>query len=171
MIMKLVMVNPGRSHTGQYTQQIMLSQTLMKTCAVCVLNRTSTMSLNNPAETGLTVPVVAGFMKSVLRITRLTALAKIGFVIIVWIFLIDFVWCWLPKVACVFVCAPSSCFWYKIYSIKLVPQCRAAKAACSGVACKGTESKAFVRERKFLGGSIIENELLYVRSVIDTGGR
>ena len=149
VIMKMVMVNPfGRSHAGQYTQQIMLSQTLTKTCAVCVLNRT--MLLNNPAETGLTVPVVAGFMKSVLRITRLTALAKIGFVIIVWIFLIDFVWCLLPKVACVF--APSSCFWYKIYNIKFVPQCRAAKAACSGVACKGTESKASVRERKFLGG-------------------
>ena len=150
VIMKLVMVNPfGRSHAGQYMQQIMLSQTLTKTCAICVSNRTSTMSLNNPAETGLTGPVVAGFMKSVLRITRLTALAKIGFVIIVWIFLIDFVWCLLPKVACVFVCAPSSCFWY---NIKLVPQCRAAKAVCSAVACKGTESKAFVRERKFLGG-------------------
>ena len=61
-------------------------------------------------------------------------LAKIGLVIIVWIFLIHFVWCLLPKVACVFVCAPSSCFRYKIYNIKLVPQCRAAKAACSGVA-------------------------------------
>ena len=77
--------------------------------------------------------------------------------------------------SCLCVCAPSSCFWY---NIKLVLQCRAAKAACSGVACKGTESKAFVRERKFLGGgggggggSIIENEFLYVRSVIDTGGR
>ena len=73
--------------------------------------------------------------------------------------------------SCLCVCAPSSCFWYKIYNIKLVPQCRAAKAACSGVACKGTKSMAFVRERKFLGGLIIENELLYVRSVIDTGGR
>ena len=62
MIMKLVMVNPfGRSHAGQCTQQIMLSQTSTKTCAVSVLNRTSTMSLNNPAETGLTVPVIFFF--------------------------------------------------------------------------------------------------------------
>ena len=73
--------------------------------------------------------------------------------------------------SCLCVCAPNSCFWYKTYNIKLVPQCRAAKAPCSGVVCKGIESKAFVQERKFLGGSIIENEFLYVRSVIDTGGR